>query len=180
MSLKFLLEALLLSSTPALTAPTKLLCTEVGGQYIQEGASILEYSGTSKIEHPICPLIDYINLRYDNSIADCHPMHLASSEAEDYDAMSVEFDWNTNEALVINGINNPDFFTVEEAEQQYLLLRKRRPNTPQTYREGPYEEFTMMIDKRSLTFSLTQIEDRTNSERVVITTMTKGFCKETN
>ena len=71
-------------------------------------------------------------------------------------------------------------FSVEEAEQQYLLLRKRRPNTPQTYREGPYEEFTMMIDKRSLTFSLTQIEDRTNSERVVITTMTKGFCKETN
>ena len=169
---------LTLVSTSVMATPVNLMCTENGGTFTEEGASILEFSGTKKVNYEICPLIDPVKMKYDYSVEDCYATHLASSEAEPYEAMTIEFNWNTREALAIIPRGNPTYFTVEETSKQYRLFRKQRPNTPQTYREGPYEEFNLILDKSSLSFSFKKIEDRTESEQVVYTTITNGFCKK--
>ena len=178
MKLSLLPCILILVSTSAKAAPANLMCTEVGGTFIEEGDSILEFNGTRKNSYKICPLIDPGSMKYDNSVEDCHAIHLASSEAEPYEAMTIEFNWNTREALAIIPRGNPIYFTVEEKSEQYRLFRKQRPNTPQTYREGPYEEFTLIVDKPSLSFSFKKIEDRTESEQAIYTTITNGYCKK--
>lgn len=175
-----LLGALIFGSTSAVAAPVHFICTEVGGTFVEEGESILQYNETERLDYTICPLIDPRSMKYDNSVPECHAMHLASSEAEPYDAMTIEFNWNTNEALAIIPRDNPIYFTVKETNDNYRMFRKRRPNTPQTYREGPYEEYTLIVEKPSLSFSFKKIEDRTKSEQVVHTTITNGYCREAN
>ena len=178
MKLSLLPYVLTLVGTSAVAAPVNLVCTEVGGTFVEEGESILEFNGTRRINYTICPLVDPGSMKYDNSVEDCYAIHLASSEAEPYEAMTVEFNWNTFEALAIIPRGNPVYFTVEETSEQYRLLRKRRPNSPQTYQKGPYEEFTLIVEKPSLSFSLKKIEDRTVLEQVIYTTITNGYCKK--
>ena len=54
-------------------------------------------------------------MKYDNSVPDCRAMHLASSEAEPYYAMTIEFNWKTNEALAI----------IQETIHFILLLKRQ-------------------------------------------------------
>ena len=178
--MKYLLlfGALIFCSASTLAAPVNLRCTEVGGTFVEEGEYTLQYNGVEKIAYEICPLVDARSMKYDNSVPDCRAMHLASAQAEPYYAMSIEFNWKTNEALAIIPRGNPLYFTVEETDDRYRMYRKKRPNTPQTYREGPYEEFKLIVNKPSLSFSFEKIDDRTKSEKVIYTTITNGSCKE--
>ena len=172
--MKYLLlfGALIFGSTSTLAAPVNLKCTEVGGTFVEEGEYILKYNGVERISYEICPLVDPRNMKYDNSVPDCRAMHLASSEAEPYYAMTIEFNWKTNEALAIIPRDNPLYFTVEETDDRYRMVRKMRPNTPQTYREGPYEEFTLIVEKPSLSFSFEKIDNRTKYDLSI----SSGLC----
>ena len=180
--MKYLLlfGALIFGSASTLAAPVNLRCTEVGGTFVEEGEYILKYNGVERITYEICPLVNPRDMKYDNSVPDCRAIHLASSEAEPYYAMTIEFNWKTNEALAIIPRGNPLYFTVEETDDRYRMVRKMRPNSPQTYREGPYEEFTLIVEKPSLSFSFEMIDDRTKSEQIIYTTITNGSCKEAN
>lgn len=175
-----LVGTLIFGGTSTFAAPVNLRCAEAGGTFIEEGEYILKYNDVERIEYEICPLVDPRNMKYDYSVRDCRPIHLASTEAEPYYAMTIEFNWKTNEALAIIPRGNPVYFAVEETDDKYRMFRKMRPNTPQTYREGPYEEFKLIVDKSSLYFSFETIEDRTKSEQVIYTTITNGSCKEAN
>ena len=116
-----LLGALLLSASPALALPARLLCHENDGVIIAEANELMEYFGKKRVERPICELEDYFN---DN----CETRHLYGED----DPYTIEFNPDTQEA-VVDRSSDIIFYSIEETRNQIKLVRKRRPMIESTY-----------------------------------------------
>ena len=173
MKLPVLLSALLLSASPAVALPLRLLCHETDGVHIYEANEIMEYHGSKRVERPICEPEDYFN-------DDC-ASEIMYREDSPY---TIEFNLDTKEAVVDRG-SDIIFYSIEETKNRIKLVRKRRPLLGSTYQStghNSFQEYSIFIDRGSLTSVYTEINDRTDwgtAEQggILYTTIINGFCK---
>ena len=173
MKLPILLGALLLSASPALALPARLLCHENDGVVIYESNELMEYFGKKRVERPICEPEDYFN-------DDCETRHMYG-EGGPY---TIEFNSDTQEAIV-DRASETIFYSIEETRNQIKLVRKRRPVLGSTYQStghNSFQEYSIFIDKGSLSSVYTEIIDSTDGGTaeypgILYTFVINGFCK---
>ena len=169
MKLPFLLGALLLSVSPAVALPTRLLCSESDGIYIIESDEVIEYLGTKRLEQSICgPDEDFLD--------DCSGETMFGKDSP----YIIEFNLDTQEA-VVNRDSDTIFYTIEETADQIQLIRKRRPFSESTYQSTGSQTFytySIVIEKDSLSSEYTKIEDITDWGGILYTTIINGSCKD--
>ena len=173
MKLPMLLGALLLSVSPAVALPVRLLCHENDGVAIYEANELMEYFGKKRVERPICQPEDYFN-------DDCESQNMYGED----DPYSIEFSPDTKEAIV-DRASETIFYSFEETRNQIKLVRKRRPVLGSTYQRtghNSFQEYSISIDKNSLSSVYTEKIDRTDGGTaeypgILYTFVINGFCK---
>ena len=173
MNLSFLLGALLLSASPAVALPARLLCHENNGVAIYEANELMEYFGKKRVERPLCEPEDYFN-------DDCETQPMYGED----DPYTIEFNPDTQEAVVDRG-SDIIFYSIKETRNQIKLVRKRRPLLESTYQSTgnqTFQEYSIFIDKGSLSSVYTEINDRTDwgtaeEGGILYTFVINGFCK---
>ena len=168
-----LLGALLLSASPALALPARLLCHENNGVAIYEANELMEYFGKKRVERPICEPEDYFN-------DDCESQNMYGED----DPYTIEFNPDTQEAIV-DRASETIFYSFEETRNQIKLVRKRRPVLGDTYQStdhNSFQEYSIIIDKGSLSSVYTEITDRTDGGTaeypgILYTFVINGSCK---
>lgn len=173
MKLSILLGALLLSASPAIALPTRLVCHESGGVVIAEANELGRLVGPKRVEGTICGPDEYFN-------DDCAIRHLHDED----DPYTIEFNSDTKEALVERD-GEIIFYNFDETKDQYQLIRKRRPELESTYQSNGNQSFysyRIMIKKDSLASVYTHIVDNTDfgtaeDGGILYTTIINGVCK---
>ena len=100
------------------------------------------------------------------------------------DPYTIEFNPDTQEAIV-DRASETIFYSFEETRKQIKLVRKRRPVLGDTYqRDGSntFQEYSIFIDKGSLSSVYTEIDDRTDwgtaeEGGILYTFVINGSCK---
>ena len=165
--------ALLLSASPVLALPARLLCHENDGVVIYEANELMDYFEKKRVERPICEPEDYFN-------DDCETRHMYGED----DPYTIEFNPDTQEA-VVDRSSDIIFYSIEETSNQIKLVRKRRPSLESTYQSTGHQEFqeySIFIDKVSLSSVYTEIIDRTDwgtaeEGGILYTSVINGSCK---
>ena len=173
MNLSFLLGALIFSASPAVALPARLLCHENDGVAIYETNEPMEYFGKKRVERRICKPEDYFN-------DDCETRHMYGEN----DPYTIEFNPDTQEAVVDRG-SDIIFYSFEDTRNQIKLARKKRPLLESTYQSTgnqEFQEYSIFIDKESLSSVYTEIIDRTDwgtakEGGILYTFVINGFCK---
>ena len=174
MKLPILLSALLVSATPAIAIPTRLLCHESGGVIIAEANDLGRLVGPKRVEERICGPDEYFN-------DDCDSKRIHGED----DPYTIEFNSDTKEALVERD-GEIIFYNVDETKDQYQLIRKRRPDGESTYQSTGHQSFyfySITIKKDSLASVHTHIVDRTDwgtaeEGGILYTWIINGACKD--
>ena len=173
MKIPILLITLLFSASPAVALPARLLCHENDGVVIYEANELMEYFGKKRVERPICQPEDYFN-------DDCETQSIYGED----NPYTIEFNPDTQEAIVDRG-SETIFYSIEETTNQIKLVRKRRPVLESTYQRTGYnsfQEYSIFIDKGSLSSVYTEIIDRTDwgtaeEGGILYTFLINGSCK---
>ena len=170
MKLPILLGALLLSASPAIALPTRLLCHETGGVIIAEANNLEGLVGPQRGERTICGPDEYYNDACDNVY-----LHY-----ED-DPYTIEFNSDTKEALVERD-GEIIFYNVDETKDGYHLTRKSRPFGGSTYQNTSLDSYRIMIKKDSLASVYTHIVDYSHKAKaedgsIFQTFIINGVCK---
>ena len=173
MKLPMLLGSLLLSVSPAVALPVRLLCHENDGVAIYEANELVEYFGKKRVERPICQPEDYFN-------DDCESQLMYGED----DPYTIEFNPDTKEAIV-DRASESIFYSFDETRNQIKLVRKRRPVLGDTYQRNgnnSFHEYSIFIDKGSLSSVYTEIIDRTDwgtaeEGGILYTFVINGSCK---
>ena len=100
------------------------------------------------------------------------------------DPYSIEFSPDTKEAIV-DRASETIFYSFEETRNQIKLVRKRRPVLGDTYQRNgnnTFQEYSIFIDKDSLSSVYTEITDRTDGGTaeypgILYTFVINGSCK---
>ena len=173
MKIPILLGALLLSASPAVALPARLLCHENDGVAIYEANELMEYFGKKRVERPICQPEDYFN-------DDCESQNMYGED----NPYTIEFNPDTQEAIV-DRASETIFYSIEETTNQIKLVRKRRPVLESTYQStghNSFQEYSIFIDKGSLSSVYTEIIDSTDGSTpeypgILYTFVFNGSCK---
>ena len=173
MKIPILLITLLFSASPAVALPARLLCHENDGVAIYEANELMEYFGKKRVERPICAPEDYFN-------DDCETQSIYGED----NPYTIEFNPDTQEAIVDRG-SETIFYSIEETTNQIKLVRKRRPVLESTYQStghNSFQEYSIFIDKGSLSSVYTEIDDRTDwgtaeEGGILYTFVINGSCK---
>ena len=168
-----LLGALFISVSPAGALPTRLLCSEIDGIHIMESNEVMDYFDSKRAEQPICGPDEY----FDNDCA----REIMYGEDDPY---TIEFNPDTQEA-VVDRSSDIIFYSIEETRNQIKLVRKRRPLLESTYQStgnNSFQEYSIFIDRGSLSSVYTEINDRTDwgaagEGGILYTTIINGSCK---
>lgn len=174
MKLPLLLATLLLTASPVVALPTRLLCSESDGIHIMESNEVMDYFGSKRAEQPICGP--------DEFFSDTCARQSMYGEDSPY---IIEFNSDTQEAIVDRG-SEIIFYTIGGTVDQIKLIRKRRPLLESTYQSTGYQSFhtySISIERDSLSSTYTEIVDRTdwgNAEQggILYTTIINGSCKD--
>mgnify|MGYP001179803931 CR=1 FL=1 len=174
MKLPILLSALLLSASPAIALPTRLLCHETGGVSIAEANDLGRLVGPKRVERTICGPDEYFN-------DDCSSKDLHYED----DPYTIEFNSDTREALVERD-GEIMFYNFDETKDQYQLIRKRRPYINSTYQSTGTQSFyfySITIKKDSLASVHTHSVDTTDwgtaeDGGILYTWIINGVCKD--
>ena len=100
------------------------------------------------------------------------------------DPYTIEFNPDTQEAIV-DRASETIFYSFEETRKQIKLVRKRRPVLGDTYQStdhNSFQEYSIIIDKGSLSSVYTEITDRTDGGTaeypgILYTFVINGSCK---
>ncbi len=174
MKLPILLTALLLSASPAIALPTRLLCHESGGVIIAEANDLGRLVGPKRVEGRICGIDEYSN-------NDCESKRIHGED----DPYTIEFNSDTKEALVERD-GEIIFYNFDETKDGYHLTRKSRPISESTYQSTGHQSFyfySITIKKDSLASVHTHIVDRTDwgtaeDGGILYTWIINGACKD--